>query len=72
MPPLTYEDYGGEEGLTYENNGGEEAHSGFGPSDWPIWTDFVGENFWRRALFFGKSYRENKNCSGSENTPKKL
>ena len=20
-------------------------HSGFGPSDWPIWTDFVKENF---------------------------
>ena len=24
------------------------------------------------SIFFGKSYRENKNCSGSENTPKKL
>ena len=32
------------------------AHSGFGLSDWPIWTDFVAENFRRRALFFGKSY----------------
>ena len=48
------------------------SHSGFGPSDWPIWTDFVGGNFRQRVLFFGKSYRENKNCSGSENTPKKL
>ena len=48
------------------------SHSGFGPSDWPIGTDFVGENFRRLALFFGKSYRENKSCSGSENTPKKL
>ena len=47
-------------------------HSGFGPSDWPIWTDFAGGKFRQRALFFGKSYRENKNCSGSENTPKKL
>ena len=28
------------------------VHSGFGLSDWPIWTDFVGENFLRRALFF--------------------
>ena len=41
-------------------------HSGFGTSDWPIWTDFVGVRF-----CVGKSYRENKNYSGSENTPKK-
>ena len=47
-------------------------HSGFDPSDWPIWTDFAGGNFRLHALFFGKSYRENKNCSGSENTQKKL
>ena len=46
--------------------------SGFDPSDWLIWTDFVGGNFRQRVLFFGKSYRENKNCSGSENTPNKL
>ena len=48
------------------------CHSGFGPSNLPIWTDFVGENFRQRVLFFGKSHRENKNCSGSENTPNKL
>jgi hypothetical protein len=39
--------------------------SGFGLSDWPIWTDFVGENFRRRILFFGKkippkNYRSGK------------
>ena len=32
------------------------THSVFAPSDWPIWTNFVGENFRRRLLFFGKSY----------------
>ena len=31
------------------------VHSGFGPSNWPITTNFVGENFRRRDLFFGKS-----------------
>ena len=27
------------------------THSGFAPSDWPIWTDFVGQKFKRRILF---------------------
>ena len=31
-------------------------HSGFSLSDWPIWTDFVAENFRRCTLFFCKSY----------------
>ena len=48
------------------------GHSGFAPSHRPIWTDFVGGNFQQRALFFGKSYIENENCSGSGNTPNNL
>ena len=42
----------------------------------PIWlanlTDFVGGNFWQCAYFFGKSYREEKKCSRSENTQKNI
>ena len=34
------------------------VQSGFGSSDWPIWTDFVRGNFRQRALFFGKSIFE--------------
>ena len=31
------------------------GHSGFGPSDWPIWTDFVGGNLRLRTLFLVKA-----------------
>ena len=46
------------------------GRNGFGHSDWPIWTDFVGGNFRLQHFFFGDSYKENLNCSGSENNPK--
>ena len=39
-------------------------HSGFSPSDWPILTNFVGGKLSTAHIFFGKSYLENKNCSG--------
>ena len=45
-------------------------HSGFGPSDLPIWTNLMGENFRRHVFFFVYSYREEEKCSGSENTLK--
>ena len=57
-------------GLGKQNNA-SLVHIGFGPSDWPIWTNFVGRNFRRRALK-KKSFRENKKSSGSDDTPKLL
>ena len=62
---------GGEEEWT-EERAVAMVHNGFAPSDCPIWTDFVGENIQWRALCFGKSYGENKNCSGTKNAPQKL
>ena len=42
-------------------------HSGFDPSDLPIWSDFVGGNFRLRAFFLVRAI-DKKKCSGSENT----
>ena len=39
------------------------THSGFGPFDCPIWTDFLGGKLPTDHTFFGKSYRENQNGS---------
>ena len=36
------------------------AYSGFGPSDWPIWTDLVGGNFRQRALFLVRATEKTK------------
>ena len=47
------------------------THSGFGPSDWPIWTDFVGGNFRQCVHLFVRATEKTKNGSGSENTTKK-
>ena len=33
-----------------------------------IWTDFEEKKFRRKALFFGKSYHKNKNCSDTQIT----
>ena len=49
---------------------GHPEHSGFGPSDWPIWTDFVGGNFRQRVFFFVKSYKEYKKLFWIRNYPK--
>ena len=35
-------------------------HSGFGPSDRPIWTTFVRGKLLTASFIFGKSYRENR------------
>ena len=35
-------------------------HSGFGLSDWPIMTDFVGGNFRQHALFLVRATEKTK------------
>ena len=35
-------------------------HSGFGLSDWPIWTDFVAENVQQCALFLVRATKDIK------------
>ena len=44
--------------ITSSDSDGESDqryHSGFDPSDWPSWTNFVGENFRWHSLFLVKA-----------------
>ena len=47
-------------------------HSGFGPSDWPIMTDFVGGNFRQRALFLVRATEKTKTALDQKIHNKKI